>query len=431
MRGWLSVAAAAAILATAPAAWALDAKTLLKLTAPAPAALQPFAAGETPRAVKFARAVIQLKPEPWAVVRVGTRVVDGTIYLPEDRLVSWQEGQVETDPSLLAGIFAEEMKAAGVPTDGSSESLFSQESAADLQVGVRVNEMNGRFCENCRLFGGGSWTGAVTMTARWEIYSSLERKVVATVETRGGYATDKQGLVGEPERLVYEAFRDSARRLVASPEFRRAVTTPVGGSAAPAAPAHQTLVLFGASRPVGVPQASKSVATVFAADGMGSGFLVSSDGHVLTNQHVVGGSKYVKLKWSDGSESLGEVVRADPRRDVALIKTEARGRAPLSLRTGAVQQGETVFAIGTPLEETLQNTMTKGIVSAMRDYQGQRFIQSDVGVTHGNSGGPLIDDKGAVIGLTVIGLHPDESRSLNLFIPIGEALQALALQPAS
>jgi S1-C subfamily serine protease len=175
-----------------------------------------------------------------------------------------------------------------------------------------------------------------------------------------------------------------------------------------------------------------SVAIVFAADGSGSGFLVSKDGYVLTNHHVVGGAKYVKLKWSNGEETLGEVIRSDRRRDVALVKTDAKGRAPLALRGGAPQLGDPVFAIGTPLDDKLQNTLTKGIVSANRVYEGQPFIQSDVAVTHGNSGGPLLDEKGRVLGLTVSGRAPDGAPvGLNFFIPIDDALRALALKPVA
>jgi len=179
-------------------------------------------------------------------------------------------------------------------------------------------------------------------------------------------------------------------------------------------------------------QSIESVAIVFAADGSGSGFLVSKDGYVLTNQHVVGGAKYVKLKWANGEETLGEVVRSDRRRDVALIKADAKGRAPLALRSDAPQLGDPVFAVGTPLDDKLQNTLTKGIVSANRVYEGQPFIQSDVAVTHGNSGGPLLDEKGRVLGLTVSGRAPDGAPvGLNFFIPIDDALRALALKPTA
>jgi S1-C subfamily serine protease len=115
---------------------------------------------------------------------------------------------------------------------------------------------------------------------------------------------------------------------------------------------------------------------------------------------------------------------------VALVKASPRaGRPPLALRRGTPGVGEAVFAIGTPLDPSLQNTVTKGIVSANRILDGFAYIQSDVTVDHGNSGGPLLDDKGRVIGITVSKIAPDDGqRGLNLFIPIGDALDFLALK---
>src|SRR5262249_26626483 len=153
--------------------------------------------------------------------------------------------------------------------------------------------------------------------------------------------------------------------------------------------------------------------------------------YLLTNHHVVGASKFVKVKWPGGGETLGEVVRSDAKRDVALVKVDAQGRAPLAIRSGDTHQGETVFAIGTPLDDSLQNTMTKGIVSANRMSDGLAFIQSDVAINHGNSGGPLLDEKGQVIGIAVIAILPGgASTGLNFFIPIDDALRTLGLTPA-
>jgi S1-C subfamily serine protease len=97
-----------------------------------------------------------------------------------------------------------------------------------------------------------------------------------------------------------------------------------------------------------------------------------------------------------------------------------------------VRQGETVYAIGTPLDDCLQNTMTKGIVSAERVENGLRLIQSDAGVNHGNSGGPLIDEQGSVVAITVSGILPASMQlGLNFFIPIEDAMKALSLTEAS
>jgi len=335
----------------------------------------------------------------------------------------------------VSEIFNDELRLAGGKTD--ADSVFSPEQA-DVLVGASVTEMLGRFCEgtcSIKLMPDTRWRGTVRMTVRWELYSPLDRRVVATVETSGGFETPKAGIEGEPERIINEGFRDNVRRLIASDEFRRIVCTPIAPTDAVArtpAAAQGQMTLASPKSQVSLSQASNSVAVIFSNEGSGSGFLVSDDGYLITNHHVVGASKYVKLKWSDGREGLGEVIRSDPRRDVALIKTDPGGRGALDLRPSLVQQGQTVFAIGTPLADRFQNTMTKGIVSAIRTEGGQTFIQSDVMVNHGSSGGPLLDEKGRVIGLTVSGQFPNgDPIGLNFFIPIDDALKALSLAPAA
>jgi S1-C subfamily serine protease len=173
-----------------------------------------------------------------------------------------------------------------------------------------------------------------------------------------------------------------------------------------------------------------AVVLVLSGGGHGSGFLVSTDGYLMTAEHVVGSDKYVKIRWSDGLEGVGEVIRTDKRRDVALIKTDPRGRQPLALRREAPQPGDTVFAIGAPIDPKLQNTVTRGVVSANRIMDGFSFIQSDVTVDPGNSGGPLLDEQGRVLGFTDRGLRSAEAPTgLNFFVPIDDALRFLSAEP--
>jgi len=432
MRNWGWIAIIAALLANA--AEAADYKTLRSLTAPPPARSPSIAPELKTRPVEFVKAVVEPKNgEAWALAYYSIAIEDPDSPLPRLGLLNWNAGRIQADTSGFARIFDEELKAAGFST-AAGGSLFAEgASNADLKVGVLIDDMKGRFCADCpNIFNPKGIPATVVMTANWEVYSSLDRKVVAKVTTSGG--ADYKGPLGSTLPPIYAAFRDNVRRLLADDAFRAVVTTSIGGPvvAEPATRPALTAISFtppSAATPVGL--ATKAVAVVFAADGSGSGFLISSEGYVLTNQHVVGGSKYVKLKWSNGEEGLGEVVRVDARRDVALIKTSSAGRSALSVRGGGVQQGEGVFAIGSPLGETLQNTMTKGIVSATRTDHGLAFIQSDVAITHGNSGGPLLDEKGQVIGIAESVIEPAGSPiGLNFFIPIDDALQALGLTPA-
>jgi S1-C subfamily serine protease len=144
----------------------------------------------------------------------------------------------------------------------------------------------------------------------------------------------------------------------------------------------------------------------------------------------VGQSKYLKVRWPDGFETVGEVLRSDAKRDVALVKTDPRGRLPLKLSLTAPAPGEDVYAIGTPLDPKLQSSVTKGVVSATRVLDGFNFIQSDVNINPGNSGGPLLDKNANVVAITVSGLVKDgASTGINLFIPLREALDFLSLKP--
>ena len=167
--------------------------------------------------------------------------------------------------------------------------------------------------------------------------------------------------------------------------------------------------------------------TVFAGDGHGSGFFVD-DGYLLTNQHVVSGAKFVKVRTVTGREVLGEVLVTNATRDIALVKTESVGLTGLPLRMDDPALSSQVFVIGTPLDPDLQSTVSSGIVSAFRSENDGGYIQSDVNVQPGNSGGPMFDENGNVIGITVSGrMDFGVPRGVNMFIPIADRIKALGV----
>jgi len=149
---------------------------------------------------------------------------------------------------------------------------------------------------------------------------------------------------------------------------------------------------------------------------------------MLTDAHVVGDEKTVRVRWPDGIEAVAEVVRVAKDRDVAIIKTNPRDRTPLPIKRGAVTPGERVYAIGTPKSKEFEGTVSSGIISATRTLNGLRYIQSDTTVSHGSSGGPLLDENGAVLGLTDLGFQNDGPAGLNFFTPIGDAMDFLSLE---
>ena len=161
--------------------------------------------------------------------------------------------------------------------------------------------------------------------------------------------------------------------------------------------------------------------------GLGSGFIISEDGYVLTNAHVVAGDE-VTVRLADAKrEFKAKVIGADERTDIALLKIEAKGLPTVKLgKSAALQPGEWVAAIGSPFG--FENTITAGIVSATgRSLPAETyvpFIQTDVAVNPGNSGGPLINLAGEVVGVnSMIYSQTGGYMGVSFAIPIEVALE--------
>jgi len=161
------------------------------------------------------------------------------------------------------------------------------------------------------------------------------------------------------------------------------------------------------------------------ARGEGSGFLLSPDGLLMTNAHVIAGAAEVYVTLTDKREFKAKIIGADERTDIALVKIDASGLP--YLRVGDVSRlrvGEWVLAIGSPFG--LENSVTAGIVSAKQRETGSDvpFIQTDVAVNPGNSGGPLINVRGEVVGINSQILSPVGSFvGVSFAIPIDEAMR--------
>ncbi|MEL6221835.1 MAG: HhoA/HhoB/HtrA family serine endopeptidase [Cyanobacteria bacterium J06627_8] len=160
--------------------------------------------------------------------------------------------------------------------------------------------------------------------------------------------------------------------------------------------------------------------------GTGSGFILSSDGKLITNAHVVSGAEIVNVTLKDGRSFEGRVVGSDSITDVAVIKIEAEDLPQVTLGSSEdLIPGQWAIAIGNPLG--LDNTVTAGIISAIDRSSSQvgipdkrvRFIQTDAAINPGNSGGPLLDDRGRVIGINTA-IRAD-AQGLGFAIPIETA----------
>ena len=157
--------------------------------------------------------------------------------------------------------------------------------------------------------------------------------------------------------------------------------------------------------------------------GVGSGFILTADGIIMTNAHVVDGAEQVIVTLTDKREFVARIIGADRRTDVAVVKIEASGLQPVKLGDpNRLKVGEWVMAIGSPFG--LENTVTAGIVSAKARDTGDflPFIQTDVAINPGNSGGPLINMRGEVIGInSQIYSRSGGFMGISFAIPIDEA----------
>jgi serine protease Do len=159
--------------------------------------------------------------------------------------------------------------------------------------------------------------------------------------------------------------------------------------------------------------------------GVGSGFVVSADGFIMTNAHVVEGADEVIVTFTDKRELKAKVVGSDRRTDVAVIKVEASGLPAVKIGdANRLRVGEWVMAIGSPFG--LDNTVTAGIVSAKQRDTGDYlpFIQTDVAINPGNSGGPLLNLRGEVVGInSQIYSRSGGFMGISFAIPIDEAMR--------
>jgi serine protease Do len=169
--------------------------------------------------------------------------------------------------------------------------------------------------------------------------------------------------------------------------------------------------------------------------GVGSGVVVTADGLILTNNHVVEGAEQLTITTSDGQELPAEVVSTDPRHDMAVIQATGGALVPATLGDSSkIEVGETALAIGSPLGEFTE-TVTRGIVSALdrsitvadeqtgRGEQLSGLIQTDAAINPGNSGGPLVNERGEVIGMNTA--VAGSAQGIGFAIPINEAKQMI------
>lgn len=375
----------------------------------------------------------------------GVKGVKGTLcnhrYTDGDAQEDWSTGTSALGDwsSELGEIFYEALNAKGLNVAGDPKDIFRRQETADSAeylVGARIAEIRGNFCDTHHWYDGrplNKTSGELFIDVEWTILSRITQREILTTSTQGYYKQIKPRKSGV-QLTFHEAFAVASENLLASRKF---VDIALGKRFEEVTPNKGPTRVF-LTRPQSKRNMARridailpAVVTVRLGRSHGSGFVISEDGLILTNQHVVGAAKNVTIVFSNGVEVAAKVLARHEVRDVALIKMPIRVPSYLPLRIEEPNLLEKVFVIGTPLHAGLRSTVTSGIVSAIRVFAqtGIRLIQSDAAISPGNSGGPLFDENGNVIGISVSSAAHDSAQNLNNFIPIGEALEALNLKP--
>ena len=270
----------------------------------------------------------------------------------------------------------------------------------------------------------------VGLLVHWSVYS-VENENIVFETTTGGWSNS--GIAGPFADEFTLCLKDALAGLMFDSRFQELVAkkkdAAVSFSDGISIPKN-SLKKFSSYSAV-VKESVGSVVTIKTDFGIGSGFIISENGYILTNNHVIQSAEKIEVVFDNGFSFEAKMIRANAEKDVALLKMQGSGFKPLVLNPTdeLASTGSEVIAIGTPENIKLGQTVTKGIVSGKRELDEKIFLQTDVAINSGNSGGPLINTTtGEVIGIVAAKIKAKGVEGLGFAIPISEAIKALNLK---
>lgn len=311
---------------------------------------------------------------------------------------------------------------------------------SDLSIGATITDVKLEYCGKSNAHNLNSYSQNSTyIKVDWEIFDNLSRNIILKTTTEGvDHSINLAPKRGGTMISLKNAFHNSTEFLLENEAFLAYLSGTQNKQSNEILVDNEMnlselTVSYGNSETEFSSQVEKikqATATIRTTSGHGSGFVINLYGYVLSNYHVTGDSKRLVVI-IDGKEYLGSVIKADPLRDVALIKIDGNfiGRA-VKISPQRATLGEKIYVIGTPLDESLDFTISSGIISSSREKNGNDYYQTDAAVNPGNSGGPVFNEQGNVIGVTVSGYFTKDggSRNINYLIPIDSALESLGIK---
>ena len=302
-----------------------------------------------------------------------------------------------------------------------------EEWKAELLIGGSLKRVNFNLCRK-----EDESSGEAAVEIEWQIFDRQTRSVLLALTTGGSAKLPPQP--GGAGTVYVSAINAALANLLAEERFVTTVSQPTQQATQEQTPLTVTVVSLDADLAASsqlIEYARDGVVTIPVGSGHGSGFVVSPTGLVITAAHVIRDDQAAVVAELPGDrKAKGWLVRRNAEFDVALIQLEPGEYRAIPVGSAAsLHVGDTVFAVGAPLDQRLTRTVTKGVVSALREDPPRKWIQSDVTVHPGSSGGPLLDDRGRVVGVAQSGvtLQGRVGIGLNAFVPIADVWKALGI----
>jgi S1-C subfamily serine protease len=355
--------------------------------------------------------------------------------------IKW-EGSVKVGDEAFQRSFYEILTNAGVRTpmrEGAklfSETVEGRQQLPRYMVGAQLLEysIDLRHAEG-KHYGAGAVTSRTRWLLEWQVLDRVSRKVVLSVRTEGVARYRQRSGAGKSENL--RAFEDALLKFLAEGRF---VELLQGTSTAPVPPVAEgeatrypiKAVVNPAFKSMSemIRHADRSCVTVITDGGHGSGVIINAEGYVLSAQHVVAGANGIEVMFSDGLRQQATVLASDAVNDLVLLDIAGSGYKPLPLAVEQPNMGDEVVTIGTPADLALGQSVSKGILSGKRMLEEREYLQTDVAVSPGNSGGPLLNERGEVIGIIQSKMMGKGIEGVGFAIPIQRVRELLRIDVA-
>lgn len=267
----------------------------------------------------------------------------------------------------------------------------------------------------------------VMLNVRWEIFDQQEQKVVFTKKSKGAFE-GKSDVEAYRKSIEISFVNLLSDKMLVEQLSNHIKTYPKKDIGYLSTIVNYSNKINDTTGSLNLDFANRCVFQIVGSEKIGSGFVINSDGYGLTNYHVISGNTQLKAIFANGTSSNLKIVSSNEDKDLSLIKLEGSGFEFLPLASAdEMKVGENVFAIGTPLGNFLSNSISKGIVSGIREGNNNKYVQTDASINPGNSGGPLIGENGKVLGIVTLKLSGPGFEGLGFAICSEEAIKLFNL----